>query len=272
LRVGVFVPPMPSKPSALMSSVHRAFYNSGHESTKFNSTSGTKADLILLYGWGGNKQQDLIKNINCNYVAFDLGYWDRSGLAKRKWRISINGWHSPDLILNGFFNKKKRPIPDVCGDVENPHGHILLVGSSPKSLKVGAAGWSKRMASEIRDKFPKSKIVYRPKPQRVAEKVDCDDVSFGCDIQSAMSGAKLVVCHHSNVSVDAAIAGVPCVAEDGAGSAIYPKKLDDYESQPSTKDRRIFLSRLAWWQWSMNEINNDPVLFTSWIEKQINAI
>ena len=272
MNIGIFVPNMPEKPTALMRAVHKAFLKTGCSVKFFYPNQSFSGDLIILYGWGGSRQQELIQKINCNYVAFDLGYWSRSGFKERKWRISINDWHCPDLIINGPYFGNERKSPVVQKNSQNSEGHILLVGSSPKSLKVAASGWSKNMAHKIRKQFPNSKLVYRPKPERKIEQIDCDSISKNCDIKDAFDDCKLVVCRHSNVSVDAAIAGVPCVAEDGAGSAIYPKKLQDFHNQPDIKLRRTFINHLAWWQWSINEINNNPTKFTSWIEAQINAL
>jgi hypothetical protein len=246
--------------------------SSGHAVQRINENSKFSGDLVALYGWGGHRQQSLIEKIECNYVAFDLGYWERGGFFNRKWRVSINNWHCPDLIFNGPYKGNKEKTPAISKDSVNPDGHILLIGSSTKSARVGASGWSKQMAKQIRKKFPESKIVYRPKPKRIVERVDCDAISEGCDIQEAMIGARLVVCRHSNVSIDAAIAGIPCVAEDGAGAAIYPRTIDDFENQPDIKARRTLIRKLAWWQWSINELKTDPSLFTNWLELQLSNI
>lgn len=272
MNVGVYIPSMPAKPTQLMYAVHRAFVRTGHAARRLNSTAKFRGDVAILYGWGGSKQQNFLKRINCNYIAFDLGYWNRNGFEKRNWRISINNWHCPDLIINGPYFGSNRVGPAVQKDSVNPDGHILLVGSSTKSARVGARGWSRKMSKQIRKYFPDSKIVYRPKPGRHVESVDCDEISTGCDIKDAMNGARLVVCRHSNVSVDAAIAGVPCVAQDGAGAAIYPNTIAEFENQPDIKLRRSLINRLAWWQWSIFEIRHDPVTFTQWVEKQLDAL
>ena len=63
-----------------------------------------------------------------------------------------------------------------------------------------------------------------------------------------MKGASLVVCSHSNVAVDACIAGIPVDCTDGAALALYK------DNQNPTVERRLeFLRSLAWWQWSTRE-------------------
>jgi hypothetical protein len=59
-----------------------------------------------------------------------------------------------------------------------------------------------------------------------------------------MRGCSLVVCRHSNVAIDACIAGVPVECDDGAAFALYRNG-----PQPDENARREFLGRLAWWNW-----------------------
>lgn len=229
-------------------------------------------DVLFLYGWGGAQQQRAIRAHRGPYVAFDLGYWQREGYYERKWRVSINGFHCPDLIFKG-----PRPHPSrwekhrfkVKPQGGNPDGPILLVGNSPKAVKVGAGGWSIRMAQRLRDRFPEREIWYKPKPMRPPERRVPYDRMVTDDIEKILPRCSLVVCRHSNVAVDACRMGVPVACEDGAASSIYPM-LDDYENQPSMELRLEFLERLAWWQWSINEVRNGD--FWPWIERQLHSL
>jgi hypothetical protein len=65
-------------------------------------------------------------------------------------------------------------------------------------------------------------------------------------IEQLLCGASLIVCRHSNVAIDGAIAGVPFECEDGAAAWLKP--------QPYTRENRLrFLCRLSWWQWRPDE-------------------
>ena len=65
-------------------------------------------------------------------------------------------------------------------------------------------------------------------------------------IEQVLAGARLVVCRHSNVAVDAVIAGVPFECEDGAAYWLQGK--------PYTVENRLdLLHRLCWWQWTCYE-------------------
>lgn len=227
-------------------------------------------DWLFLYGWGGREQQQAIKNHNGTYIAFDLGYWQREGTLNRKWRVSINGFHCPDLIMRGphpgsaRLAKHKIKIQQKGGD---PGGPILLVGSGPKSQKVGAKDWALKMSRTLARQG--KEVWYKPKPMRPPEHgIRCSKVVTD-DIDAILPKVSLVVCRHSNVAVDACRHGVPVACEDGAASAIYPT-LDNVDSQPDFATRVEFMERLAWWQWSITEIRNGD--FYPWIREQLEKL
>lgn len=75
-------------------------------------------------------------------------------------------------------------------------------------------------------------------------------------IEKALQGCSLVVCRHSNVAVDAIIAGVPVVCYDGAANAIYNSELTKIVEPVAEPIRLKFLRNLAWWQWRDSEIRS----------------
>lgn len=231
----------------------------------------TPADRMILYGWGGQLQQQCIRRHSGDYVAFDLGYWLRDGFFERKWRVSINGFHCPERIMAGPTPSDERMVREkiyVHDDARKGSDRILLVGTAPKSQRVGANGWTAKMSQQLRKQFPNSTIVYRPKPERPAEKgVVYHELSRGGTIEQAIARCGLVVCRHSNVAVDACRLGIPVVCEDGAASAIYPGKLSHWEDQPNKELRRDFLTRLSWWQWSIREVQKGG--FWEWLENEL---
>jgi hypothetical protein len=80
------------------------------------------------------------------------------------------------------------------------------------------------------------------------------------DLVPMLKKAGLVVCRHSNVAVDACRVGAPVVTQDGAAASIYPRRLSKYQEQPSQEVRQEFLERLAWWQWSVDEVRSGAML------------
>jgi hypothetical protein len=97
----------------------------------------------------------------------------------------------------------------------------------------------------LRDQYPGRRIVYRPKPGQASPLLGVPQETAP-DIADALRGKSLVVCRHSNVGVDAAIAGIPVQTEEGAAKWL--------EGKPFTPEVRTdFLARVAWWQYRPEE-------------------
>jgi hypothetical protein len=224
---------------------------------------------VVLYGLGGSDRLPFANRERL--IAFDVGYWDRQG-GQRKFRVSVGGFHCPQFIMQG-----PRPAPDrfrssglSTRQGGNPTGPIILVGNAPKSISIGAHGWTAAKSREIRAAFPGRRILYRPKPKKPQESgVVHDGISNG-PIDDVLQSASLVVCRHSNVAVDACRIGVPVVCDDGAAAAIYPQRLEDWQDQPSADTRIEFLHRLAYWQWSEQECRSGA--FWDWMKETLLAI
>jgi hypothetical protein len=218
-----------------------------------------KDTVLVTYGMGGADRLPYAMDQLARggrLVVFDAGYWHRKlSDMQRCYRVSIDGLHPPTLIMRGGYRGADRWNESGLsithgGDATGP---VLLVGNAPKSIAIGAMGWTQDMAVQIRATFPDRQIAFRPKPKKPAEKgIDYDSLSTG-NIDMEVAKASLVVCRHSNVAVDACRSGVPVVCQDGAAAAIYPRTLATAANQPDTATRREFLHRLAWWQWSPAE-------------------
>lgn len=214
-------------------------------------------EMLVIFGLGGEDRYRVGMDHMVSgkpLISWDLGYWSRN-VRRRKYRVSLNGFH-PSQVMFGprpsgdRFNSGGQQLTTVRHKKDAP---ILLIGSSPKSIKVGAKGWSAAASREIREQFPEHRVIYRPKPRRPVERdVDYDGLSTG-PIETILPRVSLVYCLHSNVAVDACKMGVPVIAKDGAAALIYPNRLCDYQNQPSAELREEFLHRLAYWQWSEEE-------------------
>jgi hypothetical protein len=231
--------------------------------------------VLMLYGMGGADRMPHAMSHMENggrLVVWDAGYWNRKlSDAERHYRISIDGMHPPQFIMQGPNPGPERLNASGIGPKPRgkSKGYILLAGSGPKSIAIGAKGWTAEKSKEIKRKFPGKLIAYRPKPKKPIEPgVRYDELSTG-PIEKAVSESRLVVCRHSNVAVDACFQGVPVVCDDGAAAAIYPSRLEDFENQPTAAIREEFLHRLAWWQWSPSECAQG--LVWPWLIERLNA-
>lgn len=178
-------------------------------------------------------------------LHWDMGYIGREKVVGHL-RMSIDTDHPPQWI--------ERTRPDgsrleqlgvALREDADPAGPILLIGLGRKSRAyLRQPQWEQMTFQKLRQRFPGRRIVYRPKGK--------DELRLHCDtdaktpIAELLRGASLVVCRHSNVAIDAVIAGVPFEAEDGAAMWL--------QGRPFTPENRLdLLRRLAWWQWKSTE-------------------
>ena len=208
-----------------------------------------RAPVVMAWGLGHpGRRQALLQHSRQggHVVGWDLGYWQRDN----HYRLTIDKDHPRDLLCDmpgdRFAGARIRMRDDY-----DAAGPIVLVGMGEKSRHVlGYEGqqWEQRMFYQLRQAYPRTRILYRPKrPEAFAL---CDAVEGS--IEDVLCGASLVVCNHSNVAVDACIAGVPVVCNDGAAAALYGNDITN--PFHATFDQRLaFLQRLAWWQWSPDE-------------------
>lgn len=171
-------------------------------------------------------------------VVWDMGYFGRSKTTGYC-RVSIDHEH-PQAYLDRTVPDKSRWRAhkiELRQDA-NRYGPILLIGMGPKSHAfLGTQGWEERKFMELKKRFPSKRIILRRKPTKADR---------AAPIDYALKGVSLVVCRHSNVAVDACIAGVPFECEDGAAVWLHGK--------PYTPENRLdFLRRLSWWQWKPDE-------------------
>lgn len=249
---------MPPKARRLVLALFRAAHHRGLKSALINKYQ--KCRIMVIYGLGDPVRTKIAEQharTGRPLLSFDLGYWDRDD-DNRKYRVSLNGFHPRDVMRGPRPSSKRFAASGLAIESTRAKqtGPIMLIGNAPKSIAIGAQGWTAAKSKEIREAFPNRKILYRPKPERPHEDgVVRDAISKG-PIDDDLRRCSLVVCRHSNVAVDACRLGVPVVCDDGAAASIYPSELVNYQDQPPLEKRTEFLHRLAYWQWSAPEAKN----------------
>lgn len=205
------------------------------------------APLLMSYGLGHPErrhQTEAHVAAGGRLVGWDLGYWDRD----TSMRCTVDAGHP-------------RALPDMPGDRWdaagialrddwNPDGPVVLIGMGIKSRQqFGLRGqeWEIGTLAAIRAVTDRP-VLYRPKkPEHLDGCRNADG-----PIQDAIRGASLVVCRHSNVAIDACIAGIPVACEDGAAATLYGSDLA-CPVRPGRAERLRFLQNLAWFQWRPTE-------------------
>lgn len=207
-----------------------------------------KSDWLVLFGVGAavNDQARRAQISRGGRVLhWDLGYFDRKKVVGHV-RMSIDSDHPQQWLDRTEPNPERWAQRGMAlREDANPSGPILLIGLGKKSRDyLGATMWEREAHARLRIKFPGRRIIFRPKgrdPLRL--KCEADATTPIADL---LRGASLVVCRHSNVAVDAAIAGVPFEAENGAAMWLQQRDF-------TPANRLEFLQRLSMWQWRATE-------------------
>lgn len=210
-------------------------------------------EVLMSYGLGHPVRRiwtsEHVRN-GGRLIGWDLGYWHRDVPCAFSMRCTLDADHPQKWIRPEPGDRFERSEIKLRHDAK-ADGPIVLVGLGRKQrVHMGMHGqeWELRKLKEIRDRFPGREIVYRPKTPEPMGKVR---VMSDIPIELVLRGASLVVCHHSNVAIDACIAGVPVECEDGAALALYRGN-----PNPSPDVRLAFLQSLAWWQWTPQEASD----------------
>lgn len=202
--------------------------------------------LLVMYGVG-LKQRMVAREKHLqaggHVVMWDLGYWDRD----ESMRLAIDSFHptAEQLAMSPASGHRMALREDA-----DPAGPIMLVGlgvKSGKMLGIEPMVWEREALRRIQQIYPGRKVWWRPKAQDDGD-LPGTERRYGMSIEAALKGCSLVVCRHSNVAVDACIAGVPVQCAGGAALALYA-----FNSAPTRNERADFLLKLAFWQWKPSE-------------------
>ena len=203
-------------------------------------------DLLLAYGTGHPVRRPWWKShrkSGRHCIGLDLGYWGQDDGAMR---VTVDEDHPQAWIRPEPASRWEATGISLRSDYD-PSGPAVIVGLGKKALSVHglhSLEWENRALQQVRAMGMKPS--FRPKRSRypVLNKVP---VAAG-KIEQVLKGAGLVICRHSNVAVDACIAGIPVICEDGAAHALYSKN-----KSPTPEQRLAFLQSLAWWNWRPEE-------------------
>lgn len=208
------------------------------------------APVLMAYGLGHPVRRlwtEAHKKQGGRLIGWDLGYWLRDVPRTFSMRCTIDDDHPHRWIRKESPDRWNATGIELRED-HDPSGPIILVGMGRKQcvlMGIGWQDWERKKLEELKARFPGRRIVFRPK--RETDRLDGAPSILGT-IEQVLQGASLVVCHHSNVAVDACIAGVPVECSDGAAYALYRDN-----PNPSREERAEFLRSLAWWNWNPTE-------------------
>lgn len=217
------------------------------DQVEITETYRGRSEWLVLFGVGAEAHaaaRALHVSRGTHALLFDLGYFGRRKGPDGYLRVSIDRDH-PQHLLDGAPNDGGARWAEhgiALREDADPAGPIILVGLGPKSRNYLDIGdWEDRKLDELERRFPGRRIIHRPKPGQEFTPLRCDR-DDKTPIDDLLRGASLVVARHSNVAAEAAVAGVPFEAEDGAAAWLNGREY-------SRANRLEFLHRLAWFQW-----------------------
>lgn len=225
-------------------------------------THRTDCDVAVAYGWGHPDLFQQYRAAGKHFVYIDLGWWLRKpeGMPLEGFhKIVVDGREPTSYFRGGFpsdrferFGLKIKPWR-VAGD------HILLAGMSAKSAGTRGYGpqeWERWVIDEIR-RYSDREIWYRPKPSW-ADATPIPGTRFSPATESvevALAEAWVAVTLHSNVAVDALIAGVPFVAIEGVCENLSTP-LYQIEDPRCPDGREELLADIAYCQFNTEELRD----------------
>lgn len=249
MRAQILIQPETARRGSLMLEAMR---DTAPIDIKVRDTYKPDGGLLVTYGTGHVVRRpwwERHRQAGGRCIGLDLGYWDRAE-PDAGMRVTLDTDHPPQFIRPESANRwdsRGQALREDAGA-----GPVLLIGQGSKAVKVRRESplqWEMRQLKALQQQG--RTVIYRPK--RAKEQVPRGiAISRHETIEEALVGCSLVVCRHSNVAVDACIAGVPVVCEGGAASALYGKDLCN--PTPVTPSQRLdFLRSLAWWNWRPSE-------------------
>ncbi len=221
-------------------------------------------DIAIFYGLAGNLRRVFheYRAEGRKAVYIDLGYWGRRNKNRYDGyhKLSLNGRHPTD-----YFQAVPHPADrfehfgiDIAPWRQSGR-HIIVAGMSAKGATCEGfvpQQWEGQTITALR-RLTDRPIVYRPKPSWIGAKpIAGSTFQPGIALVDALDNAWAVVCHHSNIAIDAILAGVPVVCTQGVATKIASGDLSCIESLPMPDNRAQWAADIAYAQWSMDEMES----------------
>lgn len=213
-------------------------------------------DFLVCWGWREGKR---LRDLGYNVLVMERGY-----LGDRYYWTSL-GWNGLNgrAVWNAPADKGER-FRTYHGHLLRPwrtdrSGYALIIGQVRGDAALGdvvIARWYPEAAKAMRDRG--FGVYFRPHPEAVRRGIVGNvlpSIQLRGSLDDALAGAACVVTYNSNAGVDAALAGIPVIACD-EGSMALPVAARGLHADLMTPDRDDWCTRLAWRQWTIDEISS----------------
>lgn len=233
-------------------------------------------DAVWIYGLHATQRLFDAYARRALRIVGDLGYWREDDAARslldRKIRISLDAqqpdWHLRKRVhpLDRFNALNLNVTP-----VRERGAHVLVCGHDPLQARRHGYAYGQWEAQTIArlSVITKRELVLRVKPGCPPIEIPGVAQSTHARASSAIREAWAVVCLTGNIGADAILHGVPVCAEHGPGAVYMPLSLYNIDEACPLPDvlRERALADLAYWQWSMSEIERGELVANLLLEK-----
>lgn len=237
-----------------LTAMARGLREHGVEAAFFRDNPAHDADFAVV--WGERIRIRMADRFKKPILVMERGYLgDRFKYTSLGWD-GLNGraeWPKIDDRSRWDTN-----FSDLIHDWRRNDGYALIMGQVPGDAAlngVSIGGWYTDVACKLHGLG--WDVRFREHPLQVQRGAARSDVPHAPTIEGslvdALNSAGLVVTYNSTSGVNAMLYGCPVHAED-CGSMVYP--LASHDLKINMPYRLKHFHRMAWMQWSMNEIKS----------------
>lgn len=216
------------------------------------------ADVTACWGW---RQGSMLARRGKRVLVMERGYiGDRFKWTSLGWD-GLNGHARWPQIEDGGERFRKHFADLMLPERESGvAGYALVLGQVPGDMSiqnVDLDGFYRMAANRMATRFG-AQVCFRPHPvhvkrgQRPGAFLHGMVVTEGT-LEDDLAGAACAVAWNSNALTDAVLAGVPVIAMN-EGAMVWPIAGHGLDDQPSLQGREAWAHRVAWSQWSNEEI------------------
>lgn len=226
--------------------------------------SGARGDFCIFYGFYG-KMMDAFRQYRQegkSCVCVDLGYWGRTegGKLYGYHKVAVNSRHPTAYFQNrpkASDRFSRHGVPILPWRTRGSHIVVAGMGAKAAAFEGFKPNQWEEAAVRVLRQHTDRPILYRPKPSwRAAVPIEGTifDHSGNEQLEGALKDCHAVVSHHSNVCVDAILAGLPAFCWHGVASPLSLKDLSLIETPLYPEDREQWAWDIAYTQWRPTEM------------------
>lgn len=266
MKVTVYYAPQNDRSKVVAQAMFRGIEACGEEVRMKSSLAyrSPDSDVAVFYGLVGGLARVLAEypRRGRQAVYVDLGYWHRKKHTRFDGyhKVSVNSRHPTAYFQNVEHpTDRARRLALRVEPWRTSGREVVVAGMSAKASAaegMAAEQWERKTIARLRRLTPRP-IIYRPKPSwHEARPIEGAIFDRKTPLPEVFRTAHAIVTHHSNVGVDALLAGVPVISLDGAASVLGSGRLEDIEEPPRPDGRDQWVADLAYCQWTLDEMRS----------------